>query len=133
MWHSVFKCVYILLIFLIESRTTESISGNCPNNCNSQGLCDKYSRCACTDGYTGADCSLKLCPYGNAWSDQATASDTAHAFIECSSRGTCDRESGECVCAKGFTGSACERLECSNDCNGNGICLSMKDRAAKTR
>jgi hypothetical protein len=33
----------------------------------------------------------------------------------------------------GFTGSACERLICSDRCNGKGICYSMYDFAAKTR
>jgi hypothetical protein len=34
---------------------------------------------------------------------------------------------------EGFTGSACERLACSLDCNEKGICFSMKDFASRTR
>ena len=42
----------------------------------------------------GADCSLRKCPLGPAWADQATATDTAHALAECSNRGLCDRTAG---------------------------------------
>ena len=37
---------------------------------------------------------LKICPFGAAWSDQATATDTAHNSAECSNRGICDRSTG---------------------------------------
>ena len=36
----------------------------------------------------------KICPFGAAWSDQATATDTAHNSAECSNRGICDRSTG---------------------------------------
>lgn len=39
---------------------------------------------------------------------------------------------GQCSCMNGFTGSACDRLECNLNCNGGGICYSMKDLALKT-
>eukprot|EP01036_Dinobryon_divergens_P036036 gene36036-46825_t len=62
-------------------------------------------------------------------SDEATAADAAH---NSSNRGICDRSTGECSCMSGFTGSACDRLECNLNCNGGGICYSMKDLALKT-
>lgn len=34
---------------------------------------------------------------------------------------------------EGFAGSACDRLECANKCNNNGVCYSMRDLAQKTR
>jgi hypothetical protein len=73
------------------------------------------------------------CPYGAAWADQATATDTAHAPAECSNRGLCSRSSGQCTCMTGFTGSACERLSCPGNCNSNGRCFSMKDYASRFR
>lgn len=33
----------------------------------------------------------------------------------------------------GFSGSACERLSCSDDCNKQGVCFSIKDLASRTR
>lgn len=39
--------------------------------------------------------------------------------------GNCDHSTGQCVCREGWTGAACERLECSEDCSGNGECLPM--------
>jgi len=33
---------------------------------------------------------------------------TYEEFISCSQRGTCDTETGDCVCFKGYTGQACE-------------------------
>eukprot|EP01035_Chromulina_nebulosa_P025316 gene25316-33047_t len=73
--------------------------------------------CSCSTNFQGADCSERICPFNSA---------------ECSNRGTCDRSTGECSCMNGFTGSACDRLECNLNCNGGGICYSMKDLALKT-
>lgn len=80
------------------------------------------------------------------WSDRATAKEgdlyeftathnegvdfydrddnTAHQYQECSSRGACDRKSGECVCDVGYGGEACARTLCPNDCSGHGVCQS---------
>jgi hypothetical protein len=49
---------------------------------------------------------------------------TAHQFLECSGRGLCDRVAGSCACVAGYTGDACQRTSCPNDCSGNGICQS---------
>jgi hypothetical protein len=50
---------------------------------------------------------------------------TAHQFLECSGRGTCDRTSGNCGCVAGYTGDGCQRTSCPNDCSGNGVCQSQ--------
>jgi len=60
------------------------------------------------------------------WPSFATANE-AHFESECSDRGICDRRAGECQCFTGFTGSACQRSTCPNDCSGNGLCLSIQD------
>ena len=98
--------------------------------------------CACDGGYGGADCSLRICPAGVAWSDYATANNTAHAaHFECSNMGSCDRESGLCECRAGFAGEACQRMRCPHgarlaggaplECFGVGTCLSMAEAAAQ--
>lgn len=96
--------------------------------------------------WTGADCALKTCPRGVSWSrpyswmgdkmflNEADAATNAGApgfnqcrhadFAECSDMGMCDRGSGECVCFDGYTGAACQRTTCPDDCSGHGQCQS---------
>lgn len=109
------------------------VQAKCPNNCNNNGECDAYSRCHCAKGYQGADCSERICPFGTAWADHATATDVAHGIAECSNRGICDRETGNCQCMSGFTGSSCDRLACPSSCNERGVCMSLHDYADKKR
>ncbi|CAM9473810.1 unnamed protein product, partial [Choristocarpus tenellus] len=104
----------------------------CPSACSGRGYCtdSKTETCTCFEGWTGGDCSLRLCPSSFAWVDYATANDTAHAsYTECSNMGICDRSTGICTCRAGFTGEACQRLECPSDCNGRGRCMSMREAA----
>lgn len=98
----------------------------CPNACAGHGRCMSPSRqCECYDGFMGADCSLKICPFSNAWVDVAIGEDDAHNSAECSNMGICDRATGLCVCREGFEGIACERQSCPNRCNELGECNSM--------
>jgi hypothetical protein len=96
--------------------------GDPPLVCSGNGICGSsyYSwsdedivNCQCYDGFTGPDCSLKVCPSATAWADMPFGNDTAHQpFVECSNFGYCDRLTGNCVCREGFTGTACQRLSC---------------------
>jgi hypothetical protein len=126
-----FLILQLCLLAYISIKTL--VIASCPNHCNGKGECDKYSKCHCVDGFTGGDCSLRLCPVGYAWDDQPTETDVAHAKMECSHRGECERDSGVCICMAGFTGSACERLDCENHCNLQGTCYSMYDRSWRLR
>jgi len=90
--------------------------------------------------FTGADCSEWTCPRGMSWSQMDTTLGQLNAVyvgsaektvwmthednVECSDAGMCDRGTGSCQCFPGYTGSACQRTECPNDCNGHGICQS---------
>jgi len=56
------------------------------------------------------------------------AAEEAHAYMECSNKGLCDRSSGECVCFDGYEGSACQRTVCHNSCSGHGICRNIVDK-----
>ena len=103
----------------------------CPNKCSRNGECNSQSICECFDGFSGGDCSIRLCPSGHAFSDMAEITDTAHKNAVCSGRGTC--VSGTCRCDAGFTGTACERTKCHLNCNYHGQCVSMRHLAETTR
>jgi len=86
--------------------------------------------------WIGADCASRECAFGLSWV-AAAKDDKAcpygdelngeHAYTECSSRGLCDRDSGECECFAGFEGRGCRRSSCPNDCSGHGRCRYNKE------
>lgn len=105
---------------------------SCPGEteCSGHGTCQGSPTydCYCVSGFTGADCSLMTCPFGNSWFSLPSADDQAHSETsECSDMGTCDRTTGTCSCFDGFEGSSCGLLACPGDpsCNGQGICMTM--------
>ncbi|KAK1744798.1 calcium-binding epidermal growth factor-like domain-containing protein [Skeletonema marinoi] len=112
-----------------ESGTTSS----CPGEpaCLGHGVCSgpPNYRCECEQGRSGPDCALIDCPMGKSWFSFPTADNTAHDLKECSDIGLCDRASGQCECAEGFVGGACQYMTCANDCNGHGECVSMSTLA----
>ena len=112
------------------------------NKCHGHGACDHcLQKCHCDQGFgmwndtvtkgrnVDPSCLQMTCPVGKAIVDIPTSSTKAHAPAECSDRGLCDRKTGLCTCFAPFTGGACERLRCPNDCSGHGQCLSMKELA----
>lgn len=58
-------------------------------------------------------------------------SNTAHAYMECSNKGICDRKAGVCACFPGYDGSGCQRASCpinsAGQCSGHGTCDSIKN------
>ena len=122
-----------MFVSLWLSLLVLEVQGRCANNCNGNGVCDKYSRCICHRGYMGGDCSLRTCPVAPAWADIPYGTDLAHAEIECSNKGVCNRATGLCTCQEGFHGAACEHMSCSANCNGYGTCYSMLNYAKRTQ
>eukprot|EP00937_MAST-01D_sp_MAST-1D-sp2_P003939 g3939.t1 len=139
----------LLLLALAPLELAEALGG-CHNQCRQRGLCivngTVNNRCQCDNfsvgaAFTGVDCRYKSCPTGPAWADFATANDAAHAPATCSNKGHCTESTGECVCATGWTGPACQRTQCPGSgsslsnpnetiCSGHGKCLSMREMAA---
>ena len=66
-------------------------------------------------------------------SDLNVLTDSAHYYMECSNKGTCDRSSGECTCYDGYDGAACQRASCPgypSSCSGHGVCKTIEQLAA---
>ena len=64
--------------------------------------------------------------------DMSVLTDSAHYYMECSNKGTCDRSTGECACFDGYDGVACQRASCPGSpkvCSGHGVCMSAKNLA----
>lgn len=108
--------------------------------CNGNGICDFcLERCYCYEGYgartdvvtTGyqppKDCSQKTCPVGKSLAKPNFAGNFSRPLAECSDRGVCDRNSGQCKCSPPFSGTSCEKIWCPNDCSGHGQCLQMSE------
>merc|ERR1711964_213685 len=74
------------------------------------------------------DCSRRTCPRSTSWTqmgDKVSGKDyicTHKIQQECADQGVCDRATGLCECFPGFTGSACQRTACPDDCSGHGTC-----------
>jgi hypothetical protein len=116
-----------MLLFLASVANAE-----CPNACSGHGTCGKDDVCECYQNWqsgdeAGGDCSDRTCPYDIAWADLPSGNNVAHAYQECSGRGLCDRKTGECDCFDGYTGAACKRTTCPNDCSGHGTCEFIAD------
>ncbi|KDO18480.1 hypothetical protein SPRG_21554 [Saprolegnia parasitica CBS 223.65] len=110
----------------------------CPGKtlaCSGHGVCQgpPTFACICASGFQGGDCSEQQCPMGTSWFDIPSSPNGAHQLAECSNAGTCDRTRGVCLCDTRFTGAACNRLECPNDCSGHGTCLTMQNLAPLTK
>lgn len=119
----------------------------CPNGCSGHGMCGTSQQlpkdtCVCFTrreteydynadvvAYTGADCSLRTCPFGRAWAAAPSANNDHKQRIECSGKGTCDGKTGQCECDDGFWGEGCRRSKCPDDCNGHGTCQSLRQFA----
>jgi len=79
--------------------------------------------------WTGADCSLRTCPYGMAWAAAPQGANDHTQRLECSGVGECDRKTGMCKCSAPYTGVGCRRTMCNNDCSGHGSCRSQAEIA----
>lgn len=64
--------------------------------------------------------------------DLADLANSAHYYMECSNKGTCNRETGTCECFDGYDGAACQRASCPGypeSCSGHGVCKTIRQLA----
>eukprot|EP01083_Nonionella_stella_P290619 988864_1 len=98
------------LVFLLLSLVLSIANAACPNLCSGHGSCGVNDKCTCHLGpngepaWVGHDCSLRTCPYGTAWAAKPVAVNNGHPLTECSNKGMCNRESGECKCFDDYDG-----------------------------
>lgn len=98
------------------------------NPCSGHGNCGAHDKCTCQANWQGVDCGERTCPFDISFTEVAydsVGTETVHVYAECSSKGVCDRKSGECKCFDGYDGRACTRMKCENDCSGRGTCLAL--------
>jgi len=122
-----FRALIIALLVAVAA------AGGCDNACSGHGTCLQNGVCACYDnwgmglGLDSGDCSQRICPFEFAWVDTPDKLGNHHKYAECSNRGICDRDSGECECFPGYEGKGCARTTCPNDCSGHGRCKYIED------
>jgi hypothetical protein len=116
----------ILLVVLVVHAAAK-----CDNACSGHGRCGQNGVCTCYDnwglglGHLSGDCSQRVCPYEFAWVDSPNKQGRFHKYAECSNRGICNRDTGDCECFPGYEGKACARTTCPNDCSGHGQCKDI--------
>jgi len=60
----------LLLVAAVAVALVGFVAAECPNACSGHGDCgNNYDYCQCYDGFTGADCSQRLCAFGLAYID----------------------------------------------------------------
>jgi hypothetical protein len=113
--------------------------GACPGEipCSGHGVCsgDPSYQCTCSEGWESGDCSERGCLSAPAWFSFPEAENKKQQAMECANNGWCDRSTGQCNCAAGFSGGSCQYMNCPGgtpSCSGHGQCLSMAQLAEVT-
>jgi len=117
------------LLSLVFALSLALISANCPLSCSGHGTCGADDKCTCYPNFQGLDCSERVCSFQLAFADVPSGDNEAHAYLECSGKGICDRKAGLCKCFAGYEGDACRRTSCPNGCSGHGTCELMDELA----
>jgi hypothetical protein len=73
--------------------------------CYNNGTCTAPDTCACTQGWTGSDCSVPFCSQACLHHGNCTLPDT-------------------CTCEKGWSGSDCSVAICAQECQNGGSCVA---------
>lgn len=124
----------MVIMFYVGLEAVRRCHAVCPGDspCSGHGTCGAWDLCTCHSNWQGFDCSERTCSYGKAWADikdTSIAGRVEHHYLECSGKGVCNRDSGECDCFDGYEGNGCRRLSClgNGNCNGRGTCELMSE------
>ncbi|GMH52349.1 hypothetical protein TrLO_g4395 [Triparma laevis f. longispina] len=96
------------------------ISDQCAyKSCGAHGTCaGGDSKCVCSEGYTGEDCSIAPCV-------KIGCSDAEPGVATCFVNSTQNYEVS-CECEEGWTGDSCQhRVECLNTCKNGGVATQV--------
>ena len=128
----------MILVLILLSMIVLLQANSCDNSCSGHGFCLDNGLCKCYDNwgiglsYNSGDCSERICPFESAWVDSPDRVGNHHKYIECSAKGICNRDTGECECFPGYEGKACSRTTCPNECSGHGQCVYINKLPYKT-
>lgn len=125
----------VALVSVLVLNQYLTATGDCPNECSGHGYCKDtdFNKCICHNNWRGIHCHERSCPTWKPWSAVPERDDTAHTWaqeVECANMGVCNRKTGKCECARGFSGSACQIMDCPTgqhglSCSGNGQCVPI--------
>ena len=60
----------LALAAMVAAASLVAVTADCPNACSGNGQCStNHDFCKCYEGFTGADCSLRVCPFAPAFID----------------------------------------------------------------
>jgi hypothetical protein len=107
---------------LVTTQMDMTITSNSGNN--GAGSCTNYNVYKFLKTVARPNGDWERWPGDFAGSGTGAAEDEGHFYMECSNRGLCDRKTGVCECFDGYTGRACARQACPNDCSGHGECMN---------
>uniref|UniRef100_A0A7S1KM39 Uncharacterized protein n=1 Tax=Percolomonas cosmopolitus TaxID=63605 RepID=A0A7S1KM39_9EUKA len=85
--------------------------------CSEHGVCSFPDQCDCSEHYSGPQCSIPDC---------------VDSSVSCSSHGSCDSVTFECVCDDGYISTNCSVFTCggknasdSQSCSSHGTCIAL--------
>ena len=122
----------MMLLAVLATMMAGVLGASCDNACSGHGTCGQNGVCSCFDnwgvgmGHLSGDALSVSAPLSSLGWILPISSGNHHKYAECSNRGICDRESGECECFLDMRARLVP-TSCPNDCSGHGRCKEIQD------